>query len=144
MFQISPARPARKSKHAVRPSPPAVQLYNSNVRLIEVAPTSVGCFSASSNRELLVISSRVPFLDAARVLQSRGVDSNSWLIGRHAGSGTEAVRGKVGVLARLTVEDRPSGGKPPRFIRHRPMPDRAEGSAPVARRDFVCAEAVGA
>jgi hypothetical protein len=33
--------------------------------------------------------------------------------------------------AKLTVEDRPGGGKPPRFIRHRPMPDRAEGSPPV-------------
>jgi hypothetical protein len=38
----------------------------------------------------------------------------------------------IGEGARLTVEDRPRGGKPPRFIRYRPMPDRAEGSPSIA------------
>jgi hypothetical protein len=38
----------------------------------------------------------------------------------------------IGEGARLTVEDRPGGGKPPRFVRHRPMPDRAEGSPSIA------------
>ncbi len=38
----------------------------------------------------------------------------------------------IGEAAGLTVEDRPSGGKPPRFIRYRPMPDRAEGSPAIA------------
>ena len=141
MRQILPTRIARKSKHAVRPSPPAVQLYNNNVRLIEVAPVGPSTFSASVNGELLVLSSRQPFLDAARVLQSRGVYSNSWLIGRHAGSDVEAVRGKICVLAGLTVEDRPSGGKSPRFVRFRPMPNRAEGSTPIAQINQFFAEA---
>src|SRR5262245_42451497 len=138
MQEISPTRTARKRNHAVRHSLPAIQLYNSNVRLIEVAPTCPGCFSASVNGEMLVISSRQPLLDACRCLLGAGADPNSWVVMRHVGSEVESLRGKIGILAQLAVEDRPSGGKPPRFVRHKPMPNRAEGSPPIARREVLC------
>src|SRR5262245_48510829 len=139
MLQILPTRTARKSNHAVRPSQPAIQIYNSNVRLIEVTPTTPGCFSAAINGEMLIISSRQPLLDACRRLLDAGVDPNSWVVMRHAGSEVEGLRGKIGILARLAVEDRPSGGKPPRFIRHRPMPNQAEGSPPIAWGEVAAA-----
>ena len=105
MLQISPTQIARKPNHAVRPSQPAIQLYNSNVRLIEVTPTTPGCFSAAVNGEILVISSRQPFFDACRSLLNAGADPNSWVVMRHAGSDVEALRGKLGILAKLSVED---------------------------------------
>src|SRR5262249_38048915 len=137
MLQISSARTARKPNHAVRPSQPAIQLYTSNVRLIEVAPTSASCFSASVNGQILVISSRQPLLAACRWRLDAGGDPTSGVVMRHAGSEVESLRGKIGILARLSVEDRPGGGKPPRFVRHRPMPNRAEGSPPIAQREVA-------
>jgi hypothetical protein len=143
MLQILPTRIARKPNRAVRPSQPAVQLYKSNVRLLEVAPTSPGCFSASVNGETLIISSRQPLLDACRCLLDAGADPNSWIVMRHAGSEVESLRGKIGILAKLAVEDRPNGGKPPRFVRRRPMPNRAEGLPPIAPRKPAATEAAG-
>ena len=62
----------------------AIPLLSSNgrirVRLVTISPsTHRGHFEAVVNGELLVRSSRTPFCDA-----DRGVDSNSWLILRHA------------------------------------------------------------
>ena len=45
---------------------------------------------------------------------------------RHAGSDVDCLRGKIGILAKLTVDE---GG--PRFRRWKPMPSR-EGSPPIA------------
>jgi hypothetical protein len=121
--------PTPKS-HAVLSRRPAVQQFNANVRLVVVSPNGApGHFDAVCGNEVLVTNSRTPFLDAARVLQFRGVDSNSWLIGRHAESDVDAVRGKVGILARLTVAE--GDRDVPRFRAWKPMRLR-EGSAPVA------------
>jgi hypothetical protein len=104
VIQRAPARNSylpRNGRHAA-----AVQQFNENVRLVTVSPNDApGHFSATVNGELVVISSRTPFLDAARVILDRGVDSNSWLILRHQGSDTECLRGKVGLLAKLTVKE---------------------------------------
>ena len=84
---------------------PANQKFNENVHLCEVRPAAApGEFTAIVNGELVVWSSRTPLFDAARALLGRGVDSNSWLILRHAGSDTDCLRGKVGILAKLTVK----------------------------------------
>ena len=112
---------------------PVNQIFNDRVVCVVIAEVGPGCFSARVNGKLTVISSRTPLLDACRCLLDAGADSNSWIVCRHADSETESLRGKIGILARLTVEDRPAGGKPPRFIRHRPMPNRAEGSPPVRK-----------
>jgi hypothetical protein len=122
--------PTPKS-HAVLSRRPPIQQFNSHVRLVIVSPNgSPGHFDAMCGNEMLVLSSRQPFLDAARVLESRGADTNGWLIGRHAGSDVDAVRGKVGVLARLTVSE--EDNRPPRFKRWKPR-NLGEGSPPIAR-----------
>jgi hypothetical protein len=129
MFQISAGSTARKPNRAVRPSRPAVQLYNSNERLIEVAPTGPSCFSATVNGELLVLSSRQPLLDACRLLLRAAADPNSWVVMRHVGSDIEALRGKLGILAKLAVEDDRLGR--PNFRRWRGPRSDGAGS-PIA------------
>jgi len=132
MLQLLPTGIARKPNHSVRPSPPAVQSLNANVRLVEIAPTTASCFSATVNGELLVISSRQPFLDACRCLLNAGADPNSWVVMRHAGSEVEALRGKLGILSRLTVEDDRLGR--PSFRRWRGPRSDGAGS-PIAQRE---------
>jgi hypothetical protein len=106
MTQIARQTERRNSSgHAVRSSRPAVQLYNGNIRLIEIAPVSPGLFSASVNGDLLILSSRQPFLDACRQLLESGADPNSWVVMRHAGSDTDALRSKIGIAAMLSVRD---------------------------------------
>ncbi len=53
----------------------------------------------------LVCTSRQPLLDAARVLVAEGLDPDSVIVMRHAGSGTVALSSKLGVAARLTVRE---------------------------------------
>jgi hypothetical protein len=84
---------------------PAVQQFSDQVRLVIVSPNgALGCFDAVVDGELTVTSSHTPFCDAARVLLDRGVDSNSWLILRRAGSEIDSLRAKVGIAARVTVK----------------------------------------
>lgn len=108
MTKILPAAPSRKSNYLPRNGRdvPARQQFNAQVRLCEVAPSGVpGEFKAIINGELVIPSSRVPLLDAARALLAGGADPNGWLIMRHAGSDTDCLRGKIGVLAQLAVRD---------------------------------------
>jgi hypothetical protein len=85
---------------------PARQQFSESVRLCEVEPSAVpGEFTATVNGELLVFSSRTPYAAAARVLVGRGADTNSILILRHAGSDTNCLIGKLGLVARLTVKE---------------------------------------
>ena len=108
---------------------PANQKFNENIRVCEIQPSGApGEFTAKINGELLVWSSRTPLLDAARALLGKGADSNSWLILRHAGSNTDCLRGKLGILARLAVRE---GNEAPRFAAWKPHPCRAVG-APIA------------
>jgi hypothetical protein len=76
-----------------------------------------------------------PVLTLCRKLVEAGHDPatplEAWRGGTVTGTLCLWVR-SIGAGARLTVEDRPRGGKPPRFIRHRPMPDQAEGSPSIA------------
>src|SRR5262245_168243 len=94
-----------RSNHAVLSKRRSVQVYNGNIRLIEIAPTGPGCFSAKVNGDVLILSSRQPLLDACRHLLELGADPNSWVVMRHSGSEVESLRGKLGVLAKLAVED---------------------------------------
>ena len=108
---------------------PAIQEFCDHIHLVVVSPNDApGCFSATVNDRLMVLSSRVPFLDACRALLAEGVDSNAWVIMRHAGSATDAMRTKVGIAAKLTVAEGDRGV--PRFRSWKPMQLR-EGSTPV-------------
>jgi hypothetical protein len=110
---------------------PAVQQFSNQVRLVTIAPNGPpGHYDAVVNGEMLVHSSRSPFCDAARVLLKRRVDSNSWLILRHAGSEVDSLRGKVGLIAKLTVAEGERGA--PRFRSWKAPPLR-EGSPPVRK-----------
>src|SRR5262249_5605603 len=106
MRRIPPAPARRKPTRLPRNGRNVLarQQFNAQVRLCQVAPSGTpGAFKAIINGELLVSSSRVPLLDAARALLASGADPNGWLIMRHAGSDTDCLRGKIGLLARLTV-----------------------------------------
>ena len=63
-----------------------------------------GLFEAHLDDRLLC-TSRQPFVTAARVLVSEGHDPDSTLVMRHAGSNVDALSAKLGVAARLTVNE---------------------------------------
>jgi hypothetical protein len=76
-------------------------------RLVVISPTGApDHYDAFVDGELVVNSTRQPFVDAARALLERGAASNSWLILRHADSDIDSLRAKVGVAAKLTVRAR--------------------------------------
>jgi hypothetical protein len=135
MQKISIPTAAGKSNSQFLPrngcDPAAVQQWSNEVRLCAISPSNApGHFEAVVNGELLVRSSTVPFCDAARVLLDRGVDSNSWLILRHAGSDIDSLRAKVGVAAKLTVAE--GARDAPRFRHWKPRHFR-EGSPPMLK-----------
>ena len=72
---------------------------------------------ASVGGRVLVRSSRQPFLDAARVLVGEGHDPGMVISMRHGGSAVDALRAKLGVAARLTVNEPAT-----RFARWKPHP----------------------
>jgi hypothetical protein len=104
--------------------------------VIVVAPCEGGQrggFSAhlEANGQLLVRSSRQPFLDAARELIAQGHDPSLTLIMRHRGSDVPALRASIGTASRLTVdEDR---ARAPRIKRWKPFYVGA-GSSRIAAR----------
>ena len=108
----------------------AEQVFNQNVRLCVVSPNGLpGHFAAAVNGLFIVLSSRQPLLDTCRALLADGADPNSWVIMRHAGSDVDALRGKVGLLARLTIEESAHGPvfrsfRDARRVRWRPRPSR--------------------
>ncbi len=102
---------ARKRKLSL----PVEQLFNSNVRLVVVSPSGApDHYSAEVDGEIVCTSSRTPFCDAARILLSRGVDSNSWLILRHKGSDTELLARQGWGRRAVDGQGAGSGPRPPR------------------------------
>jgi hypothetical protein len=67
----------------------------------------------ASTDELLVCSSRHPFVDAARTLIEKGYDPTLTLEMKYAGSNLVALRARLGKAARLSVEEGVNG---PRFV----------------------------
>jgi hypothetical protein len=142
MKEITQRGPTRKTLLCNGRDPAAQQQWSNEVRLVVIAPTDQpGCYSGTVNGELLVLSSRTPFLDAARVLVERGCDTNSILIGRHAGSDTNALIAKIGVAARLTVEENRHGT--PTFRPYRAVRNGV-GKAPYGRLNAPAHNLAGA
>jgi hypothetical protein len=54
---------------------------------------------------VLVVSSRQPFLDAARMLIAAGYDPDSWLEGWRPGATAFALRARLGIASGLTVDE---------------------------------------
>jgi hypothetical protein len=70
-------------------------------------------FEGTVDGQVIVTGTMQPFFSAARVLLERGASPDDVLIMRHAGSSVDALRAKIGVAAKLTVDE--SGGQRPRF-----------------------------
>jgi hypothetical protein len=90
---------------------------------IIVAPiaSSPGRFMTklASDGDVLVTSSRSPFLDEARRLLELGYSADAGLVMRHAGSVVDSLCATVGTAARLTVKEK-AAGSVPRLARWEP------------------------
>ena len=78
---------------------------------------SPGKFDAYLGTRLLVCGSRQPFLDGCRELLRIGFDPAATAVMKRIGSETECLRGRIGVAAKLTVDE--SNGT--RFARWKPF-----------------------
>jgi hypothetical protein len=80
---------------------------------------SPGGYQATLDCEILCIS-RQPFFTAARTLVERGFPVDALLVMRWRGSFADALRGKLGEVAQLTVIENDRTG--PAFRRYTPAP----------------------
>ena len=96
---------------------------------ITVRPTGTAACSRRGSAAACSCASPEPLLAAARVLIAEGWHPDALLVMRHRDAGHDALRAKLKVAARLTVEDGPNGA--PRFRRWRAP--RVWGVAPPMR-----------
>jgi hypothetical protein len=89
------------------------------------------------HRCVIAQASRQPLLDAARVLINRGVDPSVILEMWHDGATYYALRATLGHAAKLAVEDRIRGGKPPRFVPYRAFDQAAVATGIAAKRQTI-------
>jgi hypothetical protein len=108
--------------------------------VIVVKPITLGRFQAvlAGNDELLAASSRQPFVDSARVLAAKGNDGNTLLIMKHLGSDSAALKARLSIAARSTVEEGPNG---PRFVPFRTGPKPRVAALPIVSGVQAAAEA---
>jgi hypothetical protein len=101
--------------------------------VVSPVPGSPGHFRAQleGTDEVLVASSRQPFVDSARALVAKGFDPNATLIMRHSGSDVVALKARLAVAAKRDVEEGPNG---PRFVSHRTGPKTRVAASPVAKK----------
>lgn len=99
----------------------------SEMRLVTRPTNHPGRHEALCDGEVIVKSSRQPCYDGARALLARGVDPETF-IQWHNEHGTPDMRGKVGELAKWTVEESDRDGL--RRRRWRPNPRFLPGGEP--------------
>jgi hypothetical protein len=87
---------------------------------IRPAPSRPGRFEVRLGERPLIASARTPFLEAARVLLAEGHDPDTLLIMRWDGETIDALRGKLGLVAKLAVAEDDKHG--PRLVPYRPRP----------------------
>jgi hypothetical protein len=78
---------------------------------------NVALFEGRIDDRLIVRGTTQPLLDAARVFLAEGYDPAARLVMRHRGSTTDALSGRIGELAKLTVSERSDGKAPPKLSR---------------------------
>ena len=107
--------------------------------MITVAPTSgrPGHYDARLEGCVIVQASKQPFLDAARALIKRGADPSLILEMWHDRAGHYALRAPLAYAAKLAVEDRILGGKPPRFDPYPALNRAAVASEIVPERQMA-------
>ena len=94
---------------------------------ITVQPIGAGKFEVRHAGRVLIRRTATPFCDGARALLAEGFPPGSILAMKHLGEADYALRGKLGAVAKLTVEE---GNRGPRFVRWKAHP-RAALSPPV-------------
>ena len=93
---------------------------------IIVSPAGRGNFVAHLDGRQLCNATRSPFFTAARQLLSDGMDADTKIIMRHAGSDTDCLTSTIGAAAKLSVkEDR---GRL-QFVPWEPFPRRVKATA---------------
>ena len=97
--------------------------------LIRVEPVGRGRFSArlADGGQVIVRSSRQPFLDAARRLIDLGYEPTTVLVMRHAGSDIDCLTAQIGAAAKLRVKE-PDRGRL-QFVEWEPITRRVEALA---------------
>ena len=122
-------RKGRVSEHPINnPSPQSPQAGPNTVTLfVTPKPADKYAVHVGDDCRLVCASSRQPLLDAARFLLSEGLDPSTLLVMRRS-DGIDALRGKVGSAARLTVDERKTC-----FARWRPFSQSAgsSGNEPI-------------
>jgi hypothetical protein len=100
---------------------------------IIIAPIVPGHFVAklASNGDVLVASSRIPFLDAARRLLELGHPTDTVLVMKHGQA--ESLRATIGNAAALTVKETENG---PAFRRYDGL-ERLSVAPPIAPSDMT-------
>jgi hypothetical protein len=64
-----------------------------------------GRYRVHLGARLFVAGTRMPLLDSARKLIRLGADPDAIVVMRHAGAGHDALRGRFGIAAGLTVDE---------------------------------------
>jgi hypothetical protein len=113
------AQPRSRStcrSRAIARLPPQCHVTLMPMLLIVSETKHGGRFRATLADGTPLLTSRIPLLDAARILLRRGVDPQTRLTMRHAGSTTNALTSTVATAAGITVQVSHSGK--PIFARH--------------------------
>ena len=99
---------------------------------IIVLPAGRGKFTAHlQDGRQLCQRTFTPFLAAARQLLADGMDPNTQITMRHAGSNTDALMSTIGVAAKLCVTERQAAA--PRFARYQSSLDDENECAQLRR-----------
>jgi hypothetical protein len=111
------------------------------ITIIVATASSSGQFTAklASDGDVLVTSSRTPFLDAARRLLEIGFSPKTLAVMRHAGSQVDSLRATIGDAAALTVTSA-GNGRPVFAVRVAaalPIRSHEEAATPLAPKANV-------
>ena len=106
--------------------------------VITIYPLGRGRFEARHGGRIILVSSRQPLLDAARIFLAVGVPPDTRIAMRHAGADHDALSSTVGKAARLTVKETPTEGPAlatwqpydRQVSRNGPSPARFDGDQP--------------
>lgn len=90
------------------------------VLTVKECPTRPGLFDGWIDGEL-IITSRMPFFDAARILLARGIDPRATINMHHDGATISSLRSMVMTAAKWTVKEVSAGTSPPRIAAWTPF-----------------------
>jgi len=103
--------------------------------VLQVEPSRrPGVYAATVEGEAKpIVTSTMPFLEAARALRARGFDDDVRLIMRWRGQSTDSLTALLGAAAQIAVEERSSSPPSLRFVRYRSFPPALRGGMHLAQ-----------